>query len=82
MRLISVDTPRAIDLGMSEQQKLQKRFYNELEAADFLAVSVGTLQDWRLHRTGPVYHKFGRAVRYARIELECYAESCRIPTAA
>jgi Helix-turn-helix domain len=67
---------------MPEQQKLQKRFCNELEAADFLAVSVGTLQDWRLHKTGPAYHKFGRAVRYARVELERYAEACRVPTAA
>jgi hypothetical protein len=67
---------------MSEQQKPQKRFYNELEAADFLAVCVGTLQDWRLHKTGPAYHKFGRAVRYSRVELERYAEACRVPTAA
>jgi len=67
---------------MSEQQKLQKRFYNELEAADILGLSVGTLQNWRLYKTGPAYHKFGKAVRYARVELERYAEACVVRTAA
>jgi hypothetical protein len=61
---------------MSETKKLQKRYCNEVEAAEYLSVSVGTLQDWRLHKTGPAYHKFGRAVRYALVELERYAESC------
>lgn len=28
------------------------------------AVSVGTLANWRSHKTGPAYQKFGTRVRY------------------
>jgi len=42
----------------------QKPHCDERAAAEYLDVSVATLRDWRFHRTGPVFARFGRAVRY------------------
>jgi hypothetical protein len=39
---------------------------NENQAAEFLGVSVRTLQAWRVRGGGPAYCKIGRAVRYQR----------------
>lgn len=59
-----------------------KRYYNEQQAAEYLGLSVLTLQCWRLRKTGPCFHKFGKSVRYSISELDRYAEACRVPTAA
>jgi len=42
---------------------------NEAQAAEFLGVSVRTLQAWRVRGGGPPYTKIGRAVRYQRRAL-------------
>jgi hypothetical protein len=42
---------------------------NENRAAEFLDVSVRTLQAWRVRGGGPRYCKIGRAVRYQRRAL-------------
>jgi len=39
---------------------------NEHQAAEFIGVSVRTLQAWRVRGGGPPYVKIGRAVRYQR----------------
>ena len=41
----------------------------EVQAADYLALSVRTLQAWRVRGGGPPYCKIGRAVRYKRRAL-------------
>jgi hypothetical protein len=64
------------------KQQLQKRHCDENAAAEYLDVSVPTLRDWRFHRTGPVYCKFGKAVRYPLDELEKFAERSRVQVAA
>lgn len=46
----------------------------EREAADFLGVSVKTVQAWRARGGGPKFAKFGRAVRYPLNELKRWAE--------
>jgi predicted DNA-binding transcriptional regulator AlpA len=48
---------------------------NENQAAEFLGVSVRTLQAWRVRGGGPRYIKIGRSVRYQRRELVAFQES-------
>ena len=45
------------------------RLLTEKEAAQFLGVSVRTLQNWRRKGIGPKWYKVGRLVRYARADL-------------
>jgi hypothetical protein len=47
---------------------------NENQAAEFLGVSVRTLQAWRVRGGGPPYVKIGRAVRYQRRTLVNFQE--------
>jgi predicted DNA-binding transcriptional regulator AlpA len=46
----------------------------ENQAADFLGLSVRTLQAWRVRGGGPRYVKIGRAVRYQRRALIKFQE--------
>lgn len=48
---------------------------NENQAAEFLGVSVRTLQAWRVRGGGPRYIKIGRTVRYQRRELLTFQEA-------
>lgn len=51
------------------------RFLTEHEVADRLAMSVKTLQRWRLLGQGPRFRKFGGAVRYSVGDIEAWADS-------
>jgi predicted DNA-binding transcriptional regulator AlpA len=46
----------------------------ENQAAEFLGMSVRTLQAWRVRGGGPPYVKIGRAVRYRRRTLVAFQE--------
>src|ERR1700751_4219458 len=59
-------TPTAVDLQAA---------LNENQAAEFLGLSVRTLQTWRVRGGGPVYCKIGRSVRYQRAELSAFRQS-------
>ncbi len=48
---------------------------SEMQAANFLGMSVRTLQAWRIRGTGPRYCKIGRSVRYQRRELVAFQRS-------
>ncbi len=48
---------------------------NENQAAEFLGLSVRTLQAWRVRGGGPRYMKIGRAVRYQRRALVAFQDS-------
>ena len=41
----------------------------EAQAADFLSISMRTLQAWRVRGGGPVFIRAGRAIRYRRRDL-------------
>lgn len=47
----------------------------EVQAADFLSLSIRTLQAWRLRGAGPAYVQAGRAVRYRRRDLIAWIET-------
>ncbi|MBO6893969.1 MAG: helix-turn-helix domain-containing protein [Roseibium sp.] len=44
----------------------------EAAAADFLGVSIRTMQAWRVRGGGPRYAKMGKAVRYRPSDLEAF----------
>ena len=48
---------------------------NENQAAEFLGLSVRTLQAWRVRSGGPRYVKIGRAVRYQRGQLVAFQQA-------
>jgi Helix-turn-helix domain len=47
----------------------------EAEAADFLRLSVRTLQAWRIRIAGPAFVQVGRAVRYRRRDLFAWIDA-------
>jgi len=54
-----------------------KILFDEKQAAERLAVSVRTLQTWRIRGTGPAFVKMGSAVRYADDDLTAYINQQR-----
>ena len=46
-------------------------------AADYLQVSIRTLEDWRRKGGGPVYCKIGKCVRYLPTDLDKFLEAGR-----
>ena len=45
---------------------------NEAQAANFLNLSIRTLQAWRVRGGGPVFCRLGRCVRYRQRDLEAF----------
>jgi len=54
---------------------LYSRYVTEHDAAEFLGISLKTVQAWRHRGNGPRFAKFGRAVRYNLDELHQWAEA-------
>ncbi len=46
----------------------------EVQAADFLRVSIRTLQAWRCRGAGPAFVRVGRSIRYRRRDLLAWIE--------
>ena len=57
-----------------EQTPPIRRRLTEREAADRLALSVRTLQQWRVKGNGPPFMKLGAAVRYDADALEQWVD--------
>lgn len=53
------------------------RFVDTEAAARYLALTTHTLECYRSVGGGPVYHKFGKWVRYAVDDLDAWAATCR-----
>lgn len=45
------------------------------QVAKLLAVSVRTLEDWRLLRKGPAYVKMGRTIRYRLVDIQAWQQA-------
>lgn len=56
---------------------LESPFLTEREAAEFLRLAPGTLQNKRLAGTGPVFRRHGGRVLYLRDELTAWSEAGR-----
>ena len=57
-----------------------KRFLTEVEAADWLGVSISLLRKFRYGKVddGPAVTRIGHAVRYDVIDLEAYVRSRKV----
>jgi excisionase family DNA binding protein len=55
-------------------------FKTELEAAEYLAVSLSCMRKWRSRQFGPKYCRFGKLIRYRRSDLDKWAEERRTGT--
>lgn len=54
-------------------------FLTEAAAAEYLGLSPATLSRWRsCGNQGPSFRKFGGAIRYARADLEVYADGSEV----
>jgi hypothetical protein len=58
------------------------RFVDTEAAARYLGLEAHSLECYRSVGGGPVFHKFGRYVRYAVDDLDAWAETCRRVTTA
>jgi predicted DNA-binding transcriptional regulator AlpA len=47
----------------------------EVQAADFLCLSIRTLQAWRIKLAGPRFVRAGRAIRYRRSDLIAWIDA-------
>ena len=50
-------------------------FFDTGRAADYLGLSPGTLDGYRVSGAGPAFHRFGDRVRYRRSDLVEWAAS-------
>ena len=53
----------------------------EVQAADYLKLSVRTLQAWRVRSVGPAFVRAGRAIRYRRYDLLLWIKQQTVQTA-
>ena len=54
---------------------LLDQFLTEKDVAQLYNVSIATVRRWRLLRLGPVYRKFGKAVRYSMSDVQAWVAS-------
>jgi excisionase family DNA binding protein len=57
------------NLRGNAMQPSTNEMFNEDQAAQFLGVSVRTIQSWRVTGSGCPYVKLGRSVRYQKAKL-------------
>jgi hypothetical protein len=62
----------------NEPRAVIERAIDERAAADFLDISVKTLQGWRQKRTGPRFYKIGNRVKYLPADLHNYLTTCLV----
>ena len=62
---------------MRDQSQIEEpeALLREAQAAEFLSLSVRTLQAWRVRGYGPRFCAAGRAIRYRRSELIAWIEA-------
>lgn len=57
------------------RQALEGKSLTTRQAAAYLNLSPNTLHRWRWSGGGPRFHKYGRAVRYDRADLDQWIEA-------
>jgi hypothetical protein len=59
-------------------EQIQVKLMDEKGAAARLAASVAFLRRCRLFKTGPVYKKIGKLVRYSEEDLQSYLSAASV----
>lgn len=54
---------------------MRQRLMTEVDAADFLRLSIRTLQAWRSQGRGPGFVRVGRAIRYRKADLIAWIDA-------
>jgi predicted DNA-binding transcriptional regulator AlpA len=57
-------------------RRIQTEMLNEHQVAEYVQMSVASVRRWRLFRTGPKFVKIGSAVRYRRVDVVSWLDSC------
>ncbi len=57
---------------------IESDFLKSPQVAAILGVSGATLASWRNRGVGPTYVRFGRAVRYAPVDVHAWALTRRV----
>ena len=60
---------------LAPERKDNEALLNEVQAAQFLNLSIRTLQAWRLRSAGPRIVRAGRAIRYRRRDLIAWIDA-------
>ena len=55
----------------------ENNYLNPHQAGVVLGLSAKTLARYRVAGSGPVFHRFGRRIRYLREDLQAWAEAQR-----
>ena len=53
----------------------QAPYLDTRQAAELTGITASTLECWRRDGDGPPYVKFGRMVKYRRVDLDAYMEA-------
>lgn len=73
--LVSDAVQAGIMAALKKFASNEQTYMNENEAGKYLGISPVTLRAWRMEKKGPRYHKFEKAVRYAKTELDAWMKS-------
>ncbi len=69
---------------LTSQALTSKKTYSENmkdnEAAMYLGVKAGTLRNWRVNGTGPVFSKIGRSIVYSKADLDNFLNTHKVKT--
>lgn len=57
---------------------IERILLSESEVSKLTGLGVTTLQQWRVRKMGPPYHKLGGAVRYRREDIDLWLERSRV----
>lgn len=59
----------------TELNSVENALITEAAAADYLGISIRTIQAWRVRGGGPSYVKMGKSVRYRPSDIQSWIEA-------
>ncbi|SFL23902.1 DNA binding domain-containing protein, excisionase family [Pseudovibrio ascidiaceicola] len=59
----------------TELNSIENALITEAAAADYLGISIRTIQAWRMRGGGPIFVKLGKSVRYRPSDIQAWIEA-------